>query len=383
MNMYRGGHTPGRLHQPSENATSCRRPCNGRCYVCNPYGNGKKEFYIFLEEKRDGQLVFQHCFLNQNFRRHQELILVPQVHVGEFRLLDRQQAAAFWSDAARVLARLVQIRAKDLGIEINYGNWIVHQSSCPHYHAHVHIKFSNYEKVMGIIQERRFLNTAINTVVKGQYETDRYFDLTDLVASLPLQGADRSFIALLNADPSQAKFIFEAVYDWLGRYLPGFGFVIRRLDDPAGSSYSIRIDDKNAARAEHLLGQLRSTLPPRAAVASHQPHAAAHPLSATDKPNSLAPSADFYRPASSSGNQPNAVLDGYGLLPASVTQPANDPPMPSRTMPEVATAYMSGLRTDKRPAEFSHEEVAITGDASALGDSMTGSNFTDGKRAKR
>lgn len=137
-------HEAGGPAQHAHHAQHAQHAGSGKCYVCDPLGNRKTDYYLWLQPSSG----LTKCFVNQNFKGIQELVVVPRQHIGEFRMMDLKPAGfEFWGEVAPLLLRLLRCGARDLTLEVSYGSWIVHRAGTPHYHAHVHVKFADYAKV--------------------------------------------------------------------------------------------------------------------------------------------------------------------------------------------------------------------------------------------
>jgi diadenosine tetraphosphate (Ap4A) HIT family hydrolase len=191
-------------NKQSNNHSKCGRPCySSLCYVCHPEKSGKLDHYMWSEDPS-----CKNIFINQNLGQYREIVIVPREHVGEFRLLNPQQATIFFKELIEVTKRLItDYKMNDVAYEISYGNWIVHGEFCPHYHAHCHVMSDNITEVLNTLKENGVLNCKINN-------RDKVIDQTDVTTKLP-------FKPNLLTNKWEKFPLFQCVYDWFGS-IPGY-----------------------------------------------------------------------------------------------------------------------------------------------------------------
>ena len=98
------------------------------CKSCNP-SDYDPEMYFGLGELHE-------CHFNWNKKKIDELIIMPQLHVKECRLMEDVAARLFWTEVlSEVLEkRIFQIsNIQDVLLSISHGTWLNHP------HAHVHV----------------------------------------------------------------------------------------------------------------------------------------------------------------------------------------------------------------------------------------------------
>lgn len=155
----------------------CRHPCSGsHCYVCHPRRNGSKfNRYLLLDNPS-----FSSIFVNQNFSDLEELVVVPREHIGQFWQMTDQQHSAFWAQTLALVQHLAALTstpgklsaAFPFHLEINYGDWIVHQEGCLHHHAHLHMTFDQFQERMIVLQSRDIFHCSVAHRKKMVYPTD-------------------------------------------------------------------------------------------------------------------------------------------------------------------------------------------------------------------
>ena len=96
-----------------------------KCYVCNPE-KYKLDYYLELRGV-PGLVDVDSLFINQNLKGLQELVAVPRTHSGEFRLMGTQWSQRFWGCLGQCLEHLLHVGARNVRLEVSYGDWIVHK----------------------------------------------------------------------------------------------------------------------------------------------------------------------------------------------------------------------------------------------------------------
>jgi hypothetical protein len=197
--------------------------------------------------------VFKHLYVNQNFRGLQELVVVPNFHCGEFRLLDNHKASGgFWGEVNYLVALLHRRGAEQLVLEISYGDWIVHGADSPHYHAHIHVRFENYTVTMQTLADQDAAfgpgGCQVNTKSKELYAGDAIVPFpAEFSAKVPWRLLTTRY-AVMHSCP-----LFKLVYSWLGSKTTGF--VLRIVLDSKSdvTKYSVRCNKDNAKACKTAL----------------------------------------------------------------------------------------------------------------------------------
>lgn len=206
--------------------TKCNRPCTeSYCYVCEVEKNGRIDNYMWHDDPfLDG------IYVNQNLSGIQELVVVPREHVGEFRLMSHNGIENFFRQLRIVVLRLLNAGAQGIEMHINYGDWIVHRAGCPHYHAHLHLTWTNFTQTMAYFSERGSLRCPIATKTRLRYDGD---------VIEPLEAPFRASLFL-----SAGRLIASFLHAQAERLATITGFSLRvdvpeRLDN-GGFNFSIR-----------------------------------------------------------------------------------------------------------------------------------------------
>lgn len=169
-----------------------------RCYSCYPRESNRFNHYFWIDD-----LALNEIWVNVNLARICEICIVPREHVVEFRAMAPDVASTFWKQTGEVVKRLVDdYGAKDVALEVSYGNWITH------FHAHVHILASNMTDVLTALKSKRQVLCDINNLqVKKIYPGDP-------TVKLP-------FTPKIHSNNWNKFPLFRLCQDWFGA-LPGF-----------------------------------------------------------------------------------------------------------------------------------------------------------------
>ena len=223
-----------------------------KCYVCHP-DTRKWDYYLDLQ-RVPGASDPAALFINQNLKGLQECVAVPRTHAGEFRLMSPTWSQRFWRALVAFLEALAAAGAQDLALEVSYGNWIVHKPGSPHYHAHVHIRCTQFAPALARLREQGIARREANTRPKEETAGDVERDISALAQGHVPALAQGPFLRCAR-DGHDLLPLFAGVAAWF----PGLNGVLRiSALDRTPSQYSIRTEAAAGAQLDMQLQALRA-----------------------------------------------------------------------------------------------------------------------------